>query len=73
MTGELMSKRKGNGWLVGSGLFFGFYCLNVALGKFALMFKQEPLFSTGDVGEFLVLFAAVICLVIAVLLRESQQ
>ena len=46
-----MSKRIGHWWLVSSGLLFGFYCLNVALGKFALVYNQKPLFSIGDVGE----------------------
>jgi hypothetical protein len=67
-----MSKRTGHWWLVSSGLLFGFYCLNVALGKFALVTDQGPLFSMGDVGEFVVLFAAVICFVITMLERESQ-
>ena len=67
-----MSKKVGHWWLISSGLLFGFYCLNVAMGKFALVFNQKPLFSIGDVGEFLVLFAAVICFVITILERESQ-
>lgn len=67
-----MSKRIGYWWLVGSGLLFGFYCLNVAMGKIALISNQQPLFSLGDVGEFVVLFAAVICFVIAMLEREWQ-
>ncbi len=67
-----MTEKSGNGWLIGSGLFFGFYCLNVGLGKLALGSEQEPLISLGDVWEFAVLFAAVICLVIAMLLKESH-
>jgi hypothetical protein len=68
-----MSKATGNWWLVGSGLFFGIYCLNVAIGKLSLAFDTEPMFSIGDVGEFLVLFSAVICLVVTMLIRESHQ
>ena len=67
-----MSKRVSHWWLISSGLLFGFYCLNVAMGKIALVTDQEPLFSMGDVGEFVVLFAAVICFVITMLERESQ-
>lgn len=67
-----MSKRIGYWWLIGSGLLFGFYSLNVAMGKIALISNQQPLFSLGDVGEFVVLFAAVICFVIAMLEREWQ-
>ncbi len=66
-----MSKKAGNLWLIGSGLFFGFYCLNVAVGKLALLSNEKPVFSLGDVGEFAVLFGAVVCLVITMLIRES--
>ena len=67
-----MSKKVGHWWLISSGLLFGLYCVNVAMGKIALMLNQKPLFSFGDVGEFVVLFAAVVCFVITVLERESQ-
>lgn len=67
-----MSKKIGRWWLVGSGLLFGLYCLNVAIGKIALIMNHKPPFSLGDVGEFVVLFCAVICFVITVLERESQ-
>ncbi len=66
-----MSKKIGHWWLVGSGLLFAFYCLNVAVGKIALLSGKEPLFSMGDVGEFVVLFAAVICFVVTMLEREA--
>ena len=68
-----MSKRIGNWWMVSSGLLFGFYCLNVAIGKIALVSDKKPFLSIGDVGEFFVLFAAVICLVITMLEREAQS
>ena len=68
-----MSIQVGQMWLIVSGLLFGFYCLNVAIGKIALVAELEPIFSLGDVGEFAVLFAAVISLVIVMLERESQQ
>ena len=67
-----MSKKIGHWWLVSSGLLFGFYCLNVAMGKIALGSDWKPLFSLGDVGEFIVLFAAVICFVITMLERETK-
>jgi len=66
-----MSKKAGNGWLISSGLLFGFYCLNVAIGKLALLSDKKPVFSLGDVGEFMVLLAAVVCFVITMLIRES--
>lgn len=67
-----MSEKIGHWWLVSSGVLFGFYCLNVALGKIALVSDKKPFFSLGDVGEFFVLFAAVICLVVTMLERESK-
>jgi hypothetical protein len=67
-----MSKKTGHWGLVSSGLLFGLYCLNVAMGKIALGSDWEPFFSLGDVGEFIVLFAAVICFVITMLERETQ-
>ena len=68
-----MSKKIGRWWLISSGLLFGIYCLNVVVGKIALVSDMKPFFSMGDVGEFLVLFAAVMCLVVAMLEREAQQ
>jgi hypothetical protein len=67
-----MSKKTGNWWLVSSGLLFGLYCLNVAVGKIALLSNTKPFFSMGDVGEFMVLFGAVICLVVTMLEREAE-
>lgn len=68
-----MSNKLGHWWLVCSGLLFGIYCLNVAIGKIALLSGKKPFFSMGDVGEFFVLFTAVICLVITMLEREAQS
>ena len=68
-----MSKKIGRWWLISSGLLFGIYCLNVAVGKIALVSDMKPFFSMGDVGEFLLLFAAVMFLVVAMLEREAQQ
>lgn len=66
-----MSNKVGNRWLIASGLLFGLYCLNIALGKMASGSGDAPFFSLGDVGEFLVLFAAVLCLVVTMLEREA--
>jgi hypothetical protein len=68
-----MSKKIGQWWLICCGLLFGIYCLNVAVGKIALVSGMKPFFSLGDVGEFLVLFVAVMCLVVAMLEREAHQ
>jgi len=45
----------------------------VAVGKIALLSDKSPIFSMGDVGEFIILFAAVICFVITMLEREAQS
>jgi len=52
---------------------FGLYCLNVALGKMASGSGVPPFFSLGDVGEFLELFAAVLCFVVTMLEREAYS
>lgn len=58
--------------LVASAIFFGLYLANVLIGKAsALMGASEPM-SAGDVPEFLTLFAATICFVIATLSKEKQ-
>lgn len=67
-----MIKKTGYWGLVSSGLLFGLYCLDVAVGKIALVSDTKALFSLGDVGEFIVLFGAVICLVVTMLQREAE-
>jgi len=44
-----MSNKIGHWWMVGSGLLFGFYCLNVAIGKIALVSDKKPFFSIIEV------------------------
>ena len=68
-----MTQNVGNRWLIGSGLLFALYCVDVAVGKMALGTGEPPLFSLGDVGEFLVLFAAVLCFVVTMLEREADR
>jgi heme A synthase len=68
-----MTKNVGHIWLIASGLLFGLYCLNVALGKIAISSGEPAFFSLGDVGEFLVLFAAVLCFVVTMLEREAYR
>ena len=65
-----MKKRSDIWFLVSAGLLFGVFLLNIFLGKAALVFDTEPIISVGDVGEFLLLLAAVICFIIVVLHRE---
>ncbi len=56
-----------------AGVFFGLFLLNIFLGKAAWVFGMELILTVGDVGEFLLLLAAVTCFMIEVLRRESQQ
>ena len=68
-----MSTRADFWYLVAAGAFFGLFVLDVLLGKAALTYEFEPILKLGDVGEFLVLLAAVILFMIEVLRRESEE
>ena len=59
--------KKSDIWfLANAGVLFGLFLLNIILGKAALEFGMDPIVSVGDVGEYLLLPAAVICFVIEV-------
>ncbi len=67
-------KKSSNIWyLVSAGVLFGLFLLNILLGKAALLFDMKPILTVGDVGEFIILLAAVICFVIEALRREARQ
>ncbi len=68
-----MKKRSDTWYLASAGILFGLFLLNIFLGKAALVFDMEPILTIGDVGEFLILLAAVIFFVIVVLRLESQE
>ena len=68
-----MRKRFDIWCLVSAGILFGLFLLNIFLGKAALLLDMEPILTVGDVGEFLILLAAVICFIIEVLRLESQK
>jgi hypothetical protein len=68
-----MSTRADFWYLVAAGALFGLFVLDVLLGKAALTYEFEPILKLGDVGEFLVLLAAVIFFMIEVLRRESEE
>ncbi|MDH3673288.1 MAG: hypothetical protein OES46_19350 [Gammaproteobacteria bacterium] len=68
-----MKNRADIWYLVSAGVLFGLFLLNIFLGKAALLFDMEPILTIGDVGEFVILLAAVICFVIVVLRLESQK
>ena len=67
-----MSTRADFWFLIAAGTLFGLFVLDVLLGKAALHYEFEPFLKLGDVGEFLVLLAAVILFVIEVLRREEE-
>ena len=68
-----MKNRSDTLFLVSAGVLFGLFLLNIFLGKAALVFGINPILSLGDVGEFLILLAAVICFMIVVLHREYEE
>ncbi len=39
-----MSEKTGHWWLISSGVLFGIYCLNVGIGKIALLSDKKPFF-----------------------------
>jgi hypothetical protein len=60
-------------FLVGAGLLFGLFVADVLLGKAALTYGFVPMLKLGDVGEFLVLLAAIVLFIVEVLRRESKE
>lgn len=56
-----------------SGGLFALYALNVLSGKISNSSEMTIPLNLGDVGEFLTLFAAAICFVIAALQREAAN
>ena len=68
-----MSTRADFWYLVAAGGLFGLFVLDVLVGKFALQNGSEPFLKLGDVGEFLVLLAAVVLFIIEVLRREAEE
>lgn len=65
--------RGGRTALLLSGGLFGLYALNVVSGKISTSSGIAIPLNLGDVGEFLTLFAAAICFVIAALQREAAN
>ena len=68
-----MNRKLDTWFLAGAGVLFGLFLLNILAGKAALLFETKPIIATGDVGEFLILFAAVIFFVIVILHREAEE
>ena len=68
-----MKNKSGTGWLWAAGILFIVFVANIVLGKAALSPDFQAPFSLSDVGEFLLLFVAVICFIAGVLCREAER
>ena len=56
--------------LIAAGVLFAVFAVNIVVGKVAVLGGATTVPGLGDVGEFLVLFAAVILFMIGCLARE---
>ena len=63
----------GRNALIGAGLLFAVFIVNIVIGKVAVLGGATTVPGLGDVGEFLVLFAAVVLFIAACLVRERAQ
>lgn len=57
--------------LFAAALLFAVFIANVVIGKIAILGGATTVPGLGDVGEFLVLFAAVVLFIFACLRREA--
>ena len=63
----------GRNALLGAGILFAVFAVNIVVGKVAVLGGATTVPGLGDVGEFLVLFAAVVLFIAACLARERAQ
>ena len=63
----------GRNALLGAGILFAVFAINIVVGKVAVLGGATTVPGLGDVGEFLVLFAAVVLFIAACLARERSQ
>ena len=59
--------------LLAAGLLFAVFIANIVIGKIAVVGGATTVPGLGDVGEFLVLFAAVVLFIAACLARERAE
>ena len=64
---------KGRRALLAAGLFFAIFVANIVIGKIAVLGGATSTPGLGDVGEFLLLFVAVVLFIAACLARERAQ
>lgn len=67
-----MFRSKGAKALAASAALFILYFINVVVGKASLLMGAIQPLHAGDLTEFLVLLAAVVCFVVAALQRETE-
>ena len=63
----------GRNALIAAGILFAVFAVNIVIGKVAVLGGATTVPGLGDVGEFLVLFAAVILFMIGCLAREVAE
>ncbi len=61
------------GTLLAAAILFLVFVANIVVGKIAVLGGATVVPGLGDVGEFLVLFAAVILFIVACLNRERAE
>ena len=54
-------------------VLFGLFVLNILVGKVSILVGATTPVHAGDVAEFLVLLAAIICFIVAALDREAAR
>jgi len=64
---------RGRNALFAATALFVVFAGNIVVGKIAVLGGATTVPGLGDVGEFLVLFAAVVFFIIACLAREREQ
>ena len=63
----------GRGTLLAAAILFLVFVANIVIGKVAVLGGATVVPGLGDVGEFLVLFAAVVLFIVACLTRERTD
>ena len=63
----------GRGMLLAAAILFLVFIANIVIGKIAVLGGATVVPGLGDVGEFLVLFAAVVLFIAACLTRERAE
>lgn len=62
--------RPGRGYLIASIIFAAVFVANVIIGKVSILQGATEAVGFGDIGEFLILFVAVVLFIAACLARE---